>query len=656
LFTALAILNSNAKLYNKSFFGRRDNQAHCHVDGVYCSDRASDAGCQGAGIGWMKEIPLLSRVTLRLLDTEKWWDYFILSFTCLIPSLIAVQLGIGDTFTVDGVTYIGWFDKYNFWPFFILLPLLLWLIRTGFARIANIVPEQVPENAPPLLLLFRDSPSPQYSYERLRNWLISPRLMGWTLFVSLCVLSADTSGLISLYLSAEPVHPGELDWSVMYLSGVVSKSANAWFCVAAYSIQALTGTLGLFAMAFLLAHNIYFLRSIYQRGRVEPGTEADYITLDLEDVSRCFGFRVANASFNTQVIAHCIGGFFILLSRFSNVGAAEGSVSWDDLVSGQAQFSLFPDVGQFILALVWTVALLIIMLPALVKLIPLLPGLGKLKELSVDGYLREYLPDEQWPYGNSPAERQINSITAKFANNAFWPTGDNRASYLLFFSFWVLLVIFYPIKTDDMLVFIPSMIFLGLIAALMRRAFFGFLNGSLSYVDKRLTTERPGVLDGEAAAKERISGSVFINYRREDSLAHARLLRQSLLEYIDSDHLFMDISTIEDGQDFVAEIESAISACDAVVVVIGPGWGRCVDSLGKRRIDKKDDFVRLEIAAAFAAGKTVIPVLVGGALMPVEADLPAEIVPLWRRHARELSDTRWEYDTGELAKALAKNT
>jgi hypothetical protein len=164
------------------------------------------------------------------------------------------------------------------------------------------------------------------------------------------------------------------------------------------------------------------------------------------------------------------------------------------------------------------------------------------------------------------------------------------------------------------------------------------------------------VSDGEAAAKERISGSVFINYRREDSLAHARLLRQSLLEYIDSDHLFMDISTIEDGQDFVVEIESAITACDAVVVVIGPGWGRCVDSLGKRRIDKKDDFVRLEIAAAFAAGKTVIPVLVGGALMPVEADLPAEIVPLWRRHARELSDTRWEYDTGELAKALVKNT
>jgi hypothetical protein len=78
--------------------------------------------------------------------------------------------------------------------------------------------------------------------------------------------------------------------------------------------------------------------------------------------------------------------------------------------------------------------------------------------------------------------------------------------------------------------------------------------------------------------------------------------------------------------------------------------------LGQRRLDNKDDFVRLEIAAALSAGKAVIPVLVGGATMPVEADLPPEIAPLWRRHTRELSDTRWEYDTGELAKALAKKS
>jgi hypothetical protein len=604
----------------------------------------------------MKELPLLSRMTLRLLDTRKWWDYFILAIVCLIPSLIAVQLGIGGTVTVDGTAYIGWFDKYNFWPFFILLPLLLWLIRTGFSRIANVVSGQIPDNAPPLVLLFRASPSPQYAYERLRNWLTSPKIMGWTLVISMGVMAADLSELIGVYLSSTPELPGELDWSVMYLSGVISKAANAWFCFFAYIIQALTATLGLFAMAFLLAHNLYFLRSVYQRSRFEPGTEADYITLDLDDVNRCFGFRVANSSFNTQVVAHCIGGFFILVSRFSNVGAVDGLVRWDDLVSGEANSIFFPDVGQLILAIVWSVALLIITLPALVKLLPRLPGLGKLKELSVDGYLHEFLPDEQWPYSSSPSERQIDYLTTKFANNAFWPTGDNRASYLLFFSFWVLLVILYPIKTDDMFLFIAGMALLGLLAHLMGRAFFGFLNSSLSYVDKRLTTQRSDLLDERGVVSEQIPGAVFINYRRQDSLAHARLLRQSLLEHIDSDRLFMDISAIEDGQDFVAEIESAIRACDAVVVVIGPLWGRCVDALGQRRLDNKDDFVRLEIAAALSAGKAVIPVLVGGATMPVEADLPPEIAPLWRRHARELSDTRWEYDTGELAKALAKKS
>jgi len=38
--------------------------------------------------------------------------------------------------------------------------------------------------------------------------------------------------------------------------------------------------------------------------------------------------------------------------------------------------------------------------------------------------------------------------------------------------------------------------------------------------------------------------------------------------------------------------------------------------------------------------------------MPKAEELPADIAPLWRRHARDLSDSRWEYDVSELVKAL----
>ncbi len=117
--------------------------------------------------------------------------------------------------------------------------------------------------------------------------------------------------------------------------------------------------------------------------------------------------------------------------------------------------------------------------------------------------------------------------------------------------------------------------------------------------------------------------------------------------------MFMDIETIQDGDDFVDAIESAISECDSLIVVIGPSWSSCVDEAGLRRLEKPDDFVRLEIAAAFSQKKRVIPVLVGGAPMPSADELPKDIEPLWRRQARELSDSRWEYDVGELAKVLA---
>ena len=602
----------------------------------------------------MKHPPLLSRMTLILLDSSRKWDYLILALICLTPSIFAVVLGIGNTVEVDGVVYVGWFDKYNFWPFVVVQPLGLWLLRTAFKRVAYVVPETVPDKPPPLVLLFRKSPSRQHAYDLLRNWLTSPKIMAGTLLVSLCIQILDIRELFSVYQFGIPVRAGEFDWSVMYQAGLVSKTSNAWFCASAYLLQTLITILGLWGMAFLTAHNLFFLKSIYQRSRVKAGEEGDYITLDLDDVNRCFGFRVANDSFNTQVIALSIAGIIILMSRFANVTAVDGLVSLDDLLGGSGiDITFFPDVGQVLLAVGWVIALFIITSPSLVKLAPRLPWLGAVSELSIDSYLREFLTDDQWPYGDSPTETEINYIAAKFANNGFWPTGDNRASHLFFFSFWVLLVILYPINTTDMLLFIPSVVLLGLIAYLLRTILLKILHSSLSYVDERLTIQRPDLLENEGKSSIRIPGKVFISYRRQDSLAYTRLLKQSLLQYIDEHSLFMDLSTIEDGQDFVNEIEAAIEACDAVIAVIGPTWSSCTDNQGRRRLEKGDDFVRLEIATALALGKTVVPTLVGGAQMPSADELSADIAPLWRRHARELSDTRWEYDTSELARALA---
>ncbi len=599
--------------------------------------------------------PWLSRLSLRALDTTKFRDYAILAAICGIPSVLAVMFGIGDSITVEGQTYVGWFDKYNFWPFVFVQPLGLLILRLAFRLIADISAEQVPASPPPLVQLFRHADSRQEVYTMMRDWIASPKVMGTALCVSAFIQLADLQELLGVYLFNNPVRVSELDWSVMYQAGVISKTTNGMFCVFAYVTQFTITTLGIWGMAFLTAHNLFFLRRIYQRSRDGADNLKHFITLDLDDVNRCFGFRVANNSFNTQVIALTIAGIIILMSRFANASVIRSDADFETLITrlSSIEVNLFPDIGQIMLAIGWVVALAIVTLPALVKLAPRVPFLGGSSALSIDTYLREFLTDDQWQYGDKPTEQQINIIAARFANNGFWPTGDNRASLLFFFSFWVSLVILYPVDTGDIRLLVPSLLILGVVAYGMRTILLKILNGSLTYVDERLTTPRPDLLQDIGHGVVRIRGKVFISYRREDSLAYARLLKQSLGKYLAADRLFMDLDAIRDGQDFIDIIESAIKNCESVIVVIGPSWSTCTDADGVRRLDKGDDFVRLEIASAFAENKFVVPVLVGNAKMPGPDELTADISPLWRRHARELSDSRWEYDVGELAKAIA---
>jgi hypothetical protein len=62
--------------------------------------------------------------------------------------------------------------------------------------------------------------------------------------------------------------------------------------------------------------------------------------------------------------------------------------------------------------------------------------------------------------------------------------------------------------------------------------------------------------------------------------------------------------------------------------------------------------VRTEIEAAFDQGKQVVPVLVGGAQMPAQDQLPDSIRRLGKVQAAEISDRRWDDDVDALADRL----
>jgi hypothetical protein len=145
---------------------------------------------------------------------------------------------------------------------------------------------------------------------------------------------------------------------------------------------------------------------------------------------------------------------------------------------------------------------------------------------------------------------------------------------------------------------------------------------------------------------------LFISYRRRgDGAGYGGHIAERLIAHFGPESCFRDLDSLESGVDFVHAIADAIRGCRAMLVIIAPDW-LTQTKQGRVRLDDPNDFVRNELVAAFQAGIRVIPVLVGGARMPTEEQLPEALKPLARRHAHELSDARWSYDVGKLVETL----
>lgn len=156
-------------------------------------------------------------------------------------------------------------------------------------------------------------------------------------------------------------------------------------------------------------------------------------------------------------------------------------------------------------------------------------------------------------------------------------------------------------------------------------------------------------------------GGVFINYRDVDGHDFGALLYEDLTRRFGADRVFMDVESIQAGQDYVQEILTQVRSAAVALVVIGPGWLTGAGGVaGRRAIDDPADWVRRELAEAFASGVPVVPVLTGGAELPAAAELPADIAALsrcqarrLRRHAPTTEMTRIAADLVAMAPELA---
>jgi TIR domain len=142
-------------------------------------------------------------------------------------------------------------------------------------------------------------------------------------------------------------------------------------------------------------------------------------------------------------------------------------------------------------------------------------------------------------------------------------------------------------------------------------------------------------------------GKIFISYRREDGRGDSGRLYDRLKSSFPG-RVFLDVETIPPGVAWDEHIAQFLSQSGACIVVIGRNWLNAVDESGRRRLDDPNDFVRQEIAAALKRDMRVVPVLVGGARMPTEQELPADLRDLCRRNAIPLPEAYWNVGVEKL--------
>lgn len=120
---------------------------------------------------------------------------------------------------------------------------------------------------------------------------------------------------------------------------------------------------------------------------------------------------------------------------------------------------------------------------------------------------------------------------------------------------------------------------------------------------------------------------IFVSYRRADSQDSAEQLHRELGPIYGEDRVFRDQERygIAVGDDFAKRILAALSSCQVVLVVIGRKWLQRRGLFRRQRLAESDDWVRRELLWAEEHQRMIMPVLVDGASMPSERDLPREL-------------------------------
>ncbi|ACK66291.1 GUN4 domain protein [Rippkaea orientalis PCC 8801] len=149
---------------------------------------------------------------------------------------------------------------------------------------------------------------------------------------------------------------------------------------------------------------------------------------------------------------------------------------------------------------------------------------------------------------------------------------------------------------------------------------------------------------------------LFISYRRDDSADVTGRIYDRLIQYFGKDTIFKDVDSIPIGVDFRQYIDQEVGRCQILLAIIGQQWLNITDTTGKRRLDDPQDFVRLEIESALKRNIPVVPVLVRGAKVPTEQELPPSLRELaYRNGSLVRSDPDFHGDLDRLILGIERH-
>jgi len=141
----------------------------------------------------------------------------------------------------------------------------------------------------------------------------------------------------------------------------------------------------------------------------------------------------------------------------------------------------------------------------------------------------------------------------------------------------------------------------------------------------------------------------FLSYRRTDDRYLPGRLAHELAGEFGRDNIFLDVDSIFGGEDFVVSIPEYIAKVDVMLALIGQNWE-------PSRLAEVNDWVRMELVAALAQHKPIIPVLIDDTAMPTVDQLPTELRKLVDIQAlRVRPDPDFEVDAHRLVDTVRRH-